>query len=260
MARERALTAADLDVERLGDGPPVVLVHGSIVDARRTWHRQLELADEWALCIPNRPGFAGSPPLARGDFEVEAPLMAELLGDGAHLVGHSYGAVIALLAAAARPAAVRSLTVSEPGSLRLAAGDPAVDAMIAQGDELYRRRGEVTLRGFVQLFRAGAHSARETPDELPDWLERGARLVMEERPPWEADIPLEDLAATSFPKLVVSGDHSPAFEAVCDVLAERVRAERAVIGGRGHTIPSTGAPYNERLRAFLVECEERRSP
>jgi pimeloyl-ACP methyl ester carboxylesterase len=260
MARERALTAADLDVERLGDGPPVVLVHGSIVDARRTWHRQLELADEWALCIPNRPGFAGSPPLARGDFEVEAPLMAELLGDGAHLVGHSYGAVIALLAAAARPEAVRSLTVSEPGSLRLAAGDPAVDLMIAQGDELYRRRGEITLRGFVQLFRAGAHSARETPDELPDWLERGARLVMEERPPWEADIPLDDLAAAPFPKLVVSGDHSPAFEAVCDVLAERVGAERAVIGGRGHTIPSTGAPYNERLRAFLVECEERRSP
>ena len=260
MGRERALTAADLDVDRQGAGPPVVLVHGSIVDARRTWGRQLELADEWALCIPNRPGFAGSPPLARGDFEVEAPLIAELLGDGAHLVGHSYGAVIALLAAAARPEAVRSLTVSEPGSLRLAAGDPAVDAMIAQGDELYRRRGGVTPRRFVQLFRSGAHSARETPDELPDWLERGARLVMEERPPWEADIPLEALAAAPFPKLVVSGDHSPAFEAVCDVLAERVGAERAVIGGRGHTIPSTGAPYNQRLRAFLVECEERRSP
>jgi pimeloyl-ACP methyl ester carboxylesterase len=44
-------------------------------------------------------GFAASPPLARGDFEAEAPLIAELLGDGAHLVGHSYGAVIALLAA-----------------------------------------------------------------------------------------------------------------------------------------------------------------
>jgi len=258
--RPRALTAADLDVERLGTGPPVVLVHGSIVDARRTWRHQRELADEWSLCIPNRPGFAGSPPLARGDFEVEASLMAELLGDGAHLVGHSYGAVIALLAAAARPGAVRSLTVSEPGSLRVAAGDPAVDAMIAQGDELYRRRDEVTLPEFVQLFRSGVHSAHETPDELPDWLERGARLVMEERPSWEADVPLEALAAAPFPKLVISGDHSPAFEAVCDVLAERVGAERTVIRGRGHTIPSTGAPYNERLRAFLTDCEERRSP
>jgi pimeloyl-ACP methyl ester carboxylesterase len=258
--RRRALTAADLDVERLGTGPPVVLVHGSIVDARRTWRHQRELADEWSLCIPNRPGFAGSPPLARGDFELEAPLMAELLGDGAHLVGHSYGAVIALLAAAGRPEAVRSLTVSEPGSLRVAAGDPAVDAMIAQGDVLYRRRDEVTLPEFVQLFRSGVHSAHETPDELPDWLEHGARLVMEERPSWEADVPLEALAAAPFPKLVISGGHSPAFEAVCDVLAERVGAERTVIRGRGHTIPSTGAPYNERLRAFLTDCEERRSP
>jgi pimeloyl-ACP methyl ester carboxylesterase len=260
MERELAPTARELDVDYVGAGPPVVLVHGSIVDARRTWHRQLELADEWELCIPNRPGFAASPPLTRGDFEVEAPLMAELLGDGAHLVGHSYGAVIALLAAAARPEAVRSLTVSEPGSLRLAAGNPAVDTVIAQGEELYRRRGEVTPREFVQLFRAGVHSARETPDPLPEWLERGARLVMEERPPWEADVPIEALAAAPFPKLVISGDHSPAFEAVCDVLAERVGAQRAVIGGRGHTIPSTGAPYNERLLAFLTECEERHSP
>ena len=254
------LPAADLDVERVGAGPPVVLVHGSIVDGRRTWRRQLELADEWALCIPNRPGFGTSPPLARGDFEAEAPLIADLLGDGAHLVGHSYGAVIALLAAAARPEAVRSLTVSEPGSLRVAAGDSDVDAMIAQGEELYRRRAELAPRTFVALFRSGAHSAHETPDELPDWLERGARHAMEERRSWEADIPLDALASAPFPTLVISGAHSPAFEAVCDVLAERVGAERAVIRGRGHTIPSTGEPYNERLRAFLTECEERRSP
>jgi pimeloyl-ACP methyl ester carboxylesterase len=255
------LSAADLDVERVGSGPPVVLVHGSIVDARRTWRRQLELADGWALRLPNRPGFAGSPSLGRGDFEAEAPLMAQLLdepgadGRGAHLVGHSYGAVIALLAAAQRPAAVRSLTVSEPGCLRIAAGDPAVDTMIAQGGELYRRRNEISARGFVELFRSGAHSAHETPEELPDWLERGARHVMEERPPWEAVIPLDALAAAPFRKLVISGGHSAAFEAVCDVLADRLGAERAVISGRGHTVPGTGAPYNERLRAFLAQAE-----
>jgi pimeloyl-ACP methyl ester carboxylesterase len=103
----------------------VVLVHGSIVDARRTWRHQRTLAEHWTLCIPNRPGFGASPSLGRGDFDLEAPLIAELLGDGAHLVGHSYGAVIALLAAAGRPGAVRSLVVSEPGVLQLAAGNPA---------------------------------------------------------------------------------------------------------------------------------------
>jgi hypothetical protein len=57
--------------------------------------------------------------------------------------------------------------------------------------------------------------------------------------------------------LVLSGGHSPAFEAVCDALAEGLSAERAVIPGRGHTVPSTGAPYNERLEAFLTAAERR---
>ena len=77
--------AEDLDVERVGTGPTVLLVHGSIVDASRTWRQHRELAQHWTLCIPNRPGFAAIRPLARGDFELEAPLIAELLGDGEHL-------------------------------------------------------------------------------------------------------------------------------------------------------------------------------
>jgi pimeloyl-ACP methyl ester carboxylesterase len=246
-----ALRARDLDVVTTGTGPRVVFVHGSIVDARGTWRQQLDLAERWTLVLPNRPGFGGSPPLERGDFEVEAPLIAELLGEGAHLVGHSYGAVIALLAAALRPEAVHSLTVSEPGALGVARGHPAVDEMISGGQELYRRRDEIAPREFVALFRAGAHSARDTPDQLPDWLERGAHLVMAERPPWEAEVPLDTLADAAFPTLVISGNHSPAFEVVCDVIAERLGAERAHIPGQGHTIPQTGTPYNDRLERFL---------
>ena len=53
------------------------------------------------------------------------------------------------------------------------------------------------------------------------------------RPPVEAEIRFAALAAASFPKLVVSGGHSDAFEAVCDVLETRLDAERIVIPGRG---------------------------
>src|SRR3954470_20064497 len=240
-----------LAVERLGQGPPVLFVHGDIVGPDLTWRKQRELAERWSIAIPSRPGFGESPAIERNDFEVEAPMFAELLGDGAHLVGHSYGAVIALLAAAQRPEAVRSLTVSEPGSLRLAAGDPDVDQVIAHGEELYRHARDMEPRDFLLMFRSGLHSAHETPPDLPEWLERGARHVMHERPPWEADIPLDALAAARFPKLVISGGHSPAFEAICDVLAERTGAERALITGRGHTIPATGEAYNACLREFL---------
>ena len=55
------VSAADLEVLRLGDGPPVLFVHGSVVAADLTWRRQLELSERWRLIVPNRPGFAGSP-------------------------------------------------------------------------------------------------------------------------------------------------------------------------------------------------------
>ena len=254
------LTVADLDVERVGSGPQVVFVHGSIVGAERTWRKQRELAAHWTLCLPNRPGFGASRPLPRGDFELEAPLMAELLGDGAHLVGHSYGSVIALLAATLRPHAVRSLTVSEPGLLRLMAGDPVADATIARGGELYGMGEAIAPGEFLRAFRAGVHSTHETPEELPDWLERGARHAARERPPWEADIPLEKLADASFPKLVISGGHSHIFEGVCDKVAAQVGgADRVIIRGRGHTITAMGEEYNNCLHQFLVRAEQRAS-
>jgi citrate synthase len=43
---------------------------------------------------------------------------------------------------------------------------------------------------------------------------------------------------------------------VCDSLARSLDAEREVITGRGHTVPSTGAPYNERLEAFMRAAEQ----
>jgi hypothetical protein len=84
---------------------------------------------------------------------------------------------------------------------------------------------------------------------LPPEAERGIRALMAERPPWEADIPLDELAAAPFRTLVISGAHNAAFDAVCDVLEERLGAERAVLRGAGHGL--VRAPgYPERLEAF----------
>jgi pimeloyl-ACP methyl ester carboxylesterase len=242
-----------LHVTRTGSGPEVVLVHGSVLGAARTWRHQLPLAEAWTLTLPSRPGFGESAALPRGDFEMEAPLIAALLGDGAHLVGHSYGAVIAMHAAALRPEAVRSLTLSEPGCLAVAAGDPRVDAQIADGERLYAMAATLTPREFLLAFRGGVGSSHETPGELSGDLLHGVRLLMRERPPWESTPPLEALCACSFGKLVISGGHSPVFEAVCDAVADGLGGSRAVIPGRGHTVPSTGAPYNAKLVSFLSQ-------
>jgi pimeloyl-ACP methyl ester carboxylesterase len=244
-----------LAVERLGEGPPVLFIHGDIVGPALTWRKQHELAARWSLMIPSRPGFGESPPLERNDFEIEAPMFAELLGDGAHLVGHSYGAVIALLLAAQRPDAVRSLTVSEPGCLRVAAGNPVVDEMISNGERLFAHAEQIPSEDFLRLFRGGAGSAYGTPEDLPPELMHGVELLKRERPSWEAEIPVEALASAGFPVLVISGGHSEAFEAVCDALAGAISGEREVITGRGHTVPSTGDPYNARLERFMRAAE-----
>ncbi|MEX2105468.1 MAG: alpha/beta fold hydrolase [Solirubrobacterales bacterium] len=249
------LKSTDLEVIREGDGPPVLFIHGSIVGPELSWRRQRPLAEHWTLILPSRPGFGASPPLERGDFELEAPLFADLLGEGAHLVGHSYGAVIALLVAARRPEAVRSLTVSEPGALGLAASEEA-EAMIAQGETLYAARDSLPPEAFLRMFRDGTGSSRTTPEELSEQMRRGAELAMRERPPWEAEIPLAKLAEASFPTLVISGGHSAVFEAVCDAVAGALGAERAVIAGKNHSIPRTGAAYNERLHRFLLAGTE----
>ena len=102
--------------------PRIVFVHGSVMGGRPTWSGQRALGDRFELEILERPGFPPNPPVDHVDFEEHAVLVADAVGDGAHLVGHSYGGVIALLAAALVPDAVRSLTVIEPPATRVARG------------------------------------------------------------------------------------------------------------------------------------------
>jgi hypothetical protein len=80
---------------------------------------------------------------------------------------------------------------------------------------------------------------------------------MVERPPSEAVVPFDELVPTPFPKLVVSGGHSAAFDAVCDVLEERLGAERTVLPGAGHSVQRLGEPFNELLASFVERAEER---
>src|SRR5689334_13904706 len=116
-----------LHVHRWGQGPSVVLVHGGLLGGREAWRAQRPLTERWTLLAPDRPGHGRSPD-ARQDFEPEAVLVAEqLLTEPVHLVGYSYGGVVAVLAAAARPGNVRTLTVVEPPATGVARGNAVVD-------------------------------------------------------------------------------------------------------------------------------------
>jgi pimeloyl-ACP methyl ester carboxylesterase len=214
----------------------LVFVHGSVFNGPTTWSAQAPLAARFDLEILNRPGFPPNPPVDHVDFQQDADWVAKRLRVGDHLVGHSYGGVIALLSAARAPGLLRSLTVVEPPAAGVALDDPAVARFTVEGADYWERTPrddpEVFLRGFLGMV----GSAYEPPSPLPADLEQGARTLMIERGPWDAEIPMETLASAPFPKLVVSGQHHAAFNAICGALERGLRAERVVLGGYGHSV------------------------
>jgi pimeloyl-ACP methyl ester carboxylesterase len=228
----------------------IVLVHGSVLGARGTWGAQRALAERFDLVLLDRPGFAPGPPVERIDFEPDSQLVAGLLEPGDHLVGHSYGGVIALLAAAARPDVLASLTVIEPPATRVALDDPAVAEFGRRGAELWANGPRDDPEAFLRAFLDAVGSEFVPPSPLPPDLEQAARALANERGPWEAEIPLPTLAAAPFGTLVVSGAHHPAFDRICDALEEALGAERLVLPGYGHTVQRHPA-FNEHLADFV---------
>lgn len=227
----------------------LVLVHGSATTAAESWSAQVPLEARYDLLAPDRPGFPGGPPGGRVDFDEHAVWLRDVVRPGDHVVGHSYGGVVALLAAAERPD-LGSLTVIEPPCFAVAPGDPDVAAYVDAVDDLWTS-GPADPRRFLEAFLGAVGFRPRLPDPLPPELEATARVLRSERPPTEATIPLDRLRLTPFPKLVVSGAHHPAYDAVCDVLEGELPAERAVVPGAGHAC-QLAPGFNERLLAFLA--------
>jgi pimeloyl-ACP methyl ester carboxylesterase len=258
-ARTLAPVTERLHVAWSGAGERVLLVHGSFQPAERTFSKQAVLADEFRLGLVDRRGFGASPDTERVDFERDAKDLAALLDEPAHLVGHSYGGIACLLAAARRPEQVLSLTVIEPPALALAAGHPAADelrervsAAFGAGDP------EDVFVGFVEAWGL----PRPSPADVARRDARALAASARERSPAEAVIPVDRLAATPFPKLVVSGgwERKPdeaqrlagsAFAAVCDVLERSLAAERLHVPNTAHAPQRAGPAFNQPLREFL---------
>ena len=236
-----------MHVDIVGSGPRLVLVHGSVNAGWQAWAAQRPLAERFTLVVVTRGGYLPNRPLERIDFEDQAVELAESLESGDHLVGHSYGGVVSLLASGRRPELLGSLTVIEPPAFGVAFEHPEVQDFLA-----FRSASPREPKAYLEFFLPLVGAAFRAPAQLPPELEAGARAAIAERPPNEAEIPLAALRVAPFPKLVVSGGHHAAFDAVCDVLERELGAERAVVPGAGHSVPRTGEPFNAVLADFLA--------
>jgi non-heme chloroperoxidase len=258
---ERAPPAADFRVTNgarlhhldAGGGDPVLLLHGSLTDARY-WQRcglLPALAAHRRVVAPSRRHNHPHPAsdladYAAGDDAADAVELITALGLGSvHLVGHSYGAFAALLVAVERPDLVRSLVLAEPPLMRwlplLPDGDGIWEAFEAS---TWRRLGAA----FEESDAAGLElTARwyfgRAFDEIDPAWQRDFRDAVRE---WRALttspdafplVPFERVERLGVPTLLLSGARNAGgYNDVIDTgLAKLIPgARRVVIPDAGH--------------------------
>src|SRR4051794_17938306 len=124
-----------IHVEDAGQGEPIVFLHSSGMSGDQ-WRRTAEhLGRSGARTIvPDLLGSGRSAPYPEGkpfgfldDVEVVNRLL-QRLGQPAHLIGHSYGGLIALRAAALDPGRVRSIALYDPVAFGVLEAGVAADA------------------------------------------------------------------------------------------------------------------------------------
>jgi non-heme chloroperoxidase len=166
---------AELLVQDLGAGPPVVFVSGFGLD-QSLWDRQVRLLAEGhrTLCVVQRGHGGSDGPLGGYELDGLAGDLADVLDradvTGATVVGHSLGGLVAFRLAVLRPDLVASLVLVSSNGVRASRSEEfpfgrppeaTLEAVIA--DELADRPG--ARRRGLSCFAAG-----EPPAPTMDWL------------------------------------------------------------------------------------------
>lgn len=274
-----ARAAHPINVVELGaSGPTVLIVHGGIQGGLgggpATFDEQRVLAERgWRLRLVERPGFGESASRGVDDMEGDAEWIADMLGDGAHLVGHSWGGAEALLAAARKPEAVRSLTLIEPSLFPIVMTDPALRAdpeMQAVGGRLAQLmlQSETPAEYAINFARtvlgppddqemqtrvAGLEADHELATRVGCAVLQG-KMASPEAMRAAAD----KVAERGIPVLVVSGGWSPFFDRIGEVVARFTKGRFEVVPASNHMVQQVGATaFNAVLERFMREADAR---
>jgi pimeloyl-ACP methyl ester carboxylesterase len=242
-----------------GDGPPLVLVHGSISDHTAFDPLVGKLRGEFTIFAMDRRGFGASPDApgysAEREFSDVAAVVNAVMartGEPAVLFGHSWGASCALGAASQLPS-LRALVLYEPSlGLRYPPGSlDRIEARIAAGDH----EGAV-----IEMFTsiAGMTEAEVAERQAaPNWPERVATAPtiaregrIEEGWDWQPN----RFAGIGVPTLLITGSETTADLAeVTSLTAAAIPGARVhVLKGHGH-VATRSAPevVAEVLRDLL---------
>jgi pimeloyl-ACP methyl ester carboxylesterase len=249
-----------------GDGAPVVLVHSTGMSSKQ-WKRLAgRLAPRHRVLQPDLLGYGESTPWPRGEvFHWQLDLLGieallDALDAPAHLIGHSYGGLVALGAALHRPRAVRSLTLIEPvayGVLREGRDDAAqgaLDAQIFAAPTLPETPGadDAWLQWFVDYWNGPGAWGALPSRARESFLATAAVCYGEVRSLLEDRTTAAVWATVRAPTLLLRGERSPEdARRVAAILARAIPgAGIADIAGAGHMAPIT----HEAAVAAAVEA------
>lgn len=200
----------------VGAGAPILLIHGSLCDYRY-WRWQMPaFADTHRVIAPSLRGcWPDVQPHPQTTYAIggHAGDLAHLLRaldehGGAHVVGHSRGAQVALALALQAPDLCRSLTLADPG-FRFT-DEPETPVFYA--DAVQRLRDgdtEGAIEQFIDTVN-GADTWRKMVGWFKDMVRDNAATLLSQIQ--EANLPVapRDAAALSCPLLLITGANSPA--------------------------------------------------
>ena len=229
---------------------PALALHCGLAHAG-TWRGVAHaLRDQLALTGFDMPGHGESPPWdgVTDPHDLVTAQARALLTAPAHLIGHSFGATVALRVALEVPDMVRSLTLIEP--VFFAAAAEAEPEALAEYRTAARPFAEATARrDWDTAARVFALSWGTPWDALPPHQQAGFAALM---PMIAATEPsLNDdtagllrrgrLEALSMPVTLLHGSASPPIiPAILRALAARIPSARlTVVPGAGHMVPIT---------------------
>ena len=263
MQHVRSPDGTDIAFSRTGDGPALVLIHGTTADHTR-----------WALVAPafeahfsvyaiDRRGRGGSGDstvyaVAREAEDIAAVVNA--IGAPADVLGHSYGALCALEAAPLIPR-LRRLVLYEPP---VPAGQPAYPRGLPDRLQQLVDRGaleEALLLFFREVVRVPERDL-DAMRSLPPWSTRvalAATIPRELRVDEHYTFDNQRARTVGIPTLVLSGETSPPFlQAAAELVdATLPDSRRVVMAGQGNVAMDTAPDlFSAEVLRFLMAQPE----
>ncbi|CAN5459131.1 alpha/beta hydrolase [soil metagenome] len=282
-ARTVRVGEAELAYREVGEGEPVVLVHGDLADLRR-WDELLPeigatrraIAYGCRYARPNEPVPPGTDNRLEPHVEDLVGLLDEPGAAPAHVVGHSSGGFVALLAAIRRPDLVRTLTLAEPPAVTLFVSMPPKPTELLRLLAT-RPRTAAAIVGLGAKVISPAEKAFRADEDDEAWMifatgvlgeeglaampETGRRQAEENVAPLKANIlgegfpplPDEDVRRVDVPVLLLEGGRTRAvFPRVLDRLEELLsQSERVTLPGASHSLEENPEALRSALLDFL---------